>query len=66
MKYLILSTQVKVPITSSLKCKINIRKFVVFLYTNIEITERESKKKFFFFKITSKIPRSGLPWWCSG
>ena len=34
--------------------KINIQKSVVFLYTNNEISERESKKKKIPFKITSK------------
>ena len=33
--------------------KINIQKFVAFLYTNNELSERESKKKI-LFRITSK------------
>ena len=41
--------------------KINIQKFVAFLYTNKEISERESKKKKILFKSASKkIPRNKL------
>ena len=35
--------------------KINIYKSVAFLYTNNELSERESKKKKILFKIASKI-----------
>ena len=40
--------------------KINIQKSVAFLYTNNEVSEKESKKKKFLFKITSK--KNKIPW----